>query len=216
MRAPEVCEQAVKLVNLLCCFCSGRLYFATIEQRFVKTIVGIVRHASVSHCAIQNALGVLEKMSLRRATQRLLIRLGFVRDLVGLLQDTELINDTIIIYISAQLMNLCMRSAGRRAAAEIGDRFLASICELLESEDVLVRAYVHGVCFSAMDSKPLRRKARSIGMHELLICLRDSAQPPLLNQLNNIMAKFETDSSTINASHLGKLGKGLEFTITHF
>ena len=119
-------------------------------------------------------LGILQKLSLKRKIQSALIKNGAVGILVNLLDvvepginpkkplhlnESEVMNlhylsDYALEYCTALLMNLCLRSAGRKKAGNIPtEKLLRVIKELLRHEDIEVRPYANGILYSALQVK---------------------------------------------------------------
>lgn len=187
-------EQAFKLANVMCCFHVGRNYFANHE----KTFIGLAMDVLGKECSmsmLQNGLGVLEKMSLRPNTQKMMVESGIIQEIIYLLEDSESLSDGVIIYMCGILMNLFLKQSGRQCAFVNAEKLLAGLCELMEHEDLLVRAYVHGVCYSFLEDSEIRDKARSIGLPELLECVREGAPQPILSQIEYTFCKLNSDDA---------------------
>lgn len=90
----------------------------------------------------QNLLGTLQKLSLRRITQSAVIDLGGVEYLFELLADYENLSEYSLEYGTALMMNLCLRSKGKRVCAKDPGKTLKLLKELIESENLQVRSFV--------------------------------------------------------------------------
>jgi hypothetical protein len=95
----------------------------------------------------KQALAALQKLSLRRAMQTLLIKEGMIAWLVHFLRDPETLSEFAVEYGMALLMNLCLRSAGRRACADLD--VLAVLDALIQTPNPQVRSYL-AMCTSSL------------------------------------------------------------------
>lgn len=85
----------------------------------------------------KQALAALQKLSLRRAVQTLLIKEDMIAWLVHFLRDPETLSEFSGEYGMALLMNLCLRSAGRRACANLD--VLTVLDSLIQTQNPQVR-----------------------------------------------------------------------------
>ncbi|KAJ3368270.1 LisH domain-containing protein armc9 [Allomyces arbusculus] len=195
---PAVREQAAKLGNLLCSYFAGRVYLTSRHcTPLLKTVLNAIKTAD-RPATLQHSLGLLEKLSVRRAVQSVLIHADVVRFLVvGVLRDLDAVSDATLIYAAALLMNLCLRTAGRKRAAAVPEAVLAAVVPLLEHDAPLVRTYVHGILFSVLDAPQVVERARAIGLPELLACLVDVGPPHVARQIHHVLAKLKDDAPLV-------------------
>lgn len=91
----------------------------------------------------QNSLGILQRMSTRRSVQSILIRLSTIETLVNMMSmELDNFSEDSIEYGTALLMNLCLRTAGKRQAAAIADQMLKVLTDLMEYENPQVSSFV--------------------------------------------------------------------------
>ena len=97
----------------------------------------ILAHEGIGHMASdsllqQHALGALQKLSLLRRAQTEMIGLGVIPSLVALLQEElEGLSEYTVEYGMALLMNLSLRSSGKRCCEE---------CDVLSLLDALIES----------------------------------------------------------------------------
>ncbi|KAJ1517830.1 LisH domain-containing protein armc9 [Coelomomyces lativittatus] len=189
---PILCEQFAKLLNIMTCFSCGRTYLACGEAFLIENLAQLIQTSTDTMTPLLlHSLGILEKMSLRRFVQSHLISLNIVQDCVKLLGHIEALSDVGLTYVCGLLMNLVSRNEGRKRAEEVGDAMLAAVCELLENDDPMVRAYAHGICLSLLDDFFFKDKANAIGLHELLRYLKENAPSPIAKQIEFVLEKLE-------------------------
>ena len=128
-------------------------------------------------------LGTLQKLSLKRKVQTALIKNGCVEWLISLLGDksspTEKLNlhtltDYALEYSTALLMNLCLRSQGRKKAADAGSEILLTIItELLVHDDIEVRPYANGILYATLQDKRVWDEAHEMKLGDMLQVFSD-------------------------------------------
>ena len=117
----------------------------------------------------QCALGTLQKFSLRRRPQTIMIQLDMIKWISQVLQnETEQLSDYSIEYATALLMNLSLRSSGKDKCEDPEIELLKVLNELVEHENPQVRTYVNGTLYSIFTRKKLREQAKELGMPEVL------------------------------------------------
>ncbi len=75
--------------------------------------------------------------------------------------------DYTLEYATALLMNLSLRSEGKRKCEEIPD-ILHILNELIENENLQVRTHVNGTLYSILTRKTLKDHALQLGMNDML------------------------------------------------
>jgi hypothetical protein len=117
----------------------------------------------------QNALGTLQKFSLRKKPQTIMIQLDMIKWIANVLQNEgQSLSDYSIEYATALLMNLSLRAAGKDKCEDPEIDLLTVLNELVEHENLQVRTYVNGTLYSIFTRKKLREKAKPLGMVESL------------------------------------------------
>lgn len=151
----------------------------------------------------QNALGALQKFSLRRPPQSHMVRLGVIpwilRTLWGhlrasagadTLDQTPLLSDYSLDYATALLMNLCLRSAGQRSAERSEVDVLATLMDLAEHESAQVRTYVNGTLYSVLSRPRMKERALQSGTDTALSMLMEHSDELFKRQLQYILEQL--------------------------
>lgn len=121
----------------------GRAYLLSNQAKTLEKLLNIAKlETSDSHLR-QNLFGVLQKLSLRRECQSIMIKNGWVDYLLELLEDVESLSEYSIEYGSALLMNLCLRTQGKRVCANNPSKSLRILLELIEHDNIQVNILIY-------------------------------------------------------------------------
>ncbi|KAI8808509.1 hypothetical protein BJ742DRAFT_853574 [Cladochytrium replicatum] len=151
----------------------------------------------------ENILGAFQKLSLRRRVQSILNSMNVLDFLHDLLENTDGLSERTIEYATALLMNLCLRTEGKRQCLKSKKRTLAILNELMEHESVQIKTYVNGALFSLFSEPKFREEAREMGMEDMLDYMRKTSSDGLGNQLEYVMEELNSSKS----SHLDELSE---------
>jgi hypothetical protein len=144
--------------------------------------------------ARQNILGALQKLSLRRKAQSYMIDLGAISWLHQALTHRSELCEYSEEYAVALIMNLCLRSAGRRFCESSCLGVVDLLKDMLTHESDQVRTCIHGALFTLLGNRALRERAVSIGIeaaiHDRIATSSEemgtqvrTAQPPALHAI---------------------------------
>ena len=125
-------------MNVMASDCSGREYLLNQSCSLVLPIINALKRQSQDTTVRQNLLGVLQKLSLRRASQSIMIQNGWIEYLLSLFEDLENLSEYTIEYGSALLMNLCLRTQGKKVCLQDPSRTLRILNELIEHDNLQV------------------------------------------------------------------------------
>lgn len=116
----------------------------------------------------QNALGTLQKFSLRKEAQNQMIQFEVIKWIVETIRDElDQLSDYTLEYATALLMNLSLRAEGKNKCEGIPE-VLQVLTELIESENLQVRTHVNGTLYSILTRKSLKLQANQLGMSDML------------------------------------------------
>lgn len=137
----------------------------------------------------------------RRNLQTAMIEAGLIEWLVKVLEDNDSLSDYTLEYSVALLMNLCLRSSGKKRCIQNADQTLKVLSDLLGHENQEIRPYVNGALYSILAIPSIRDEAKAMGMEEILRCFIKEDQPDMnrqiefiIKQLNSTEAVDEYDS----------------------
>ena len=114
MQAPHplLREQLARLFNSISSLTSGRSYLSQAPP-IVKALLQLMYGEREDSDARKNALGAVQKLSLRRSLARMMIKDNIVQWVVdNLLTQQDTLSDYTLRYSLALLMNISLRSIG--------------------------------------------------------------------------------------------------------
>ena len=159
-------EYATRLVNCFASLSIGRSYLQ--ESAALLEVLRDQMEAEAEDTMVrQNILGTLQKLSLRRGVQSLLIKVEAIKWLLDLLGTVDQLSEYTIEYAVALLMNLCLRSAGKRSCVIDATNILRTLSNLLGHDNEQVRTYIHGTLYSLLSNTSIRKAA--YGRHDCIV-----------------------------------------------
>ena len=181
-------------INALGNECLGRSYLLQ-KGDLVETLVGILKNEQGDTHLRQNALGALQKFSLRRKPQTIMIQLDLIKWISAILRnEADQLTDYSIEYATALLMNLSLRDAGKDKCEEPDIELLNVLNDLVEHENLQVRTYVNGTLYSIFTRKKLREEAKELGMPEVLQYLMEQSDEQFKRQIQYILEQLNNNN----------------------
>uniref|UniRef100_A0A8C2JFY9 LisH domain-containing protein ARMC9 n=1 Tax=Cyprinus carpio TaxID=7962 RepID=A0A8C2JFY9_CYPCA len=180
-----------RLINAFASLCGGRMYLSQMPSllRFLLDCLKTEEKESVTR---ENVLGALQKLSLR-SQQSAMIRDGLIGWLVKELHDSDCLSDYTLEYAISLLMNLCLRTQGKKKCAEEAKHVLKVLTELLGHENHEIRYYVNGALYSILSMPEIREEAKQMSMEEILRCYSKEENPELNRQIEFIIKQLNSD-----------------------
>ena len=112
MPHPLLREQLARLFNSISSLASGRNYLSQAPP-IVKALLQLMYAEREDSDTLKNALGAVQKLSLRRSVARMMIKNDIVQWIVdNLLSQPDALSDYTLRYSLALLMNISLRSIG--------------------------------------------------------------------------------------------------------
>ena len=184
-------EGGARLFNAFASLCAGRTYLAQNQDLF-KTLLDNLRGEEKESVTREMVLGALQKLSLRRNLQTAMIEAGLIEWLVKVLEDNDSLSDYTLEYSVALLMNLCLRSSGKKRCIQNADQTLKVLSDLLGHENQEIRPYVNGALYSILAIPSIRDEAKAMGMEEILRCFIKEDQPDMNRQIEFIIKQLNS------------------------
>ncbi|XP_078375388.1 lisH domain-containing protein ARMC9-like isoform X3 [Oculina patagonica] len=189
----EVAKQYLaRLFNALASLSAGRSYLAQ-NPSLVHALLSALTEEPKTSLTSENILGTLQKLSLRRQMQSIMINGDLIQWLSQLLMDHDNLSDYTLEYSVALLMNLCLRSAGKRKCIKDAAHILRVLSDLLGHENQEIRPYVNGALYSILALPAVKEEARALGMEEILECFLKDDNPDMTRQIQFIIKQLNTD-----------------------
>ncbi|XP_012728038.2 lisH domain-containing protein ARMC9 isoform X1 [Fundulus heteroclitus] len=190
--ANEVVRQyTARLINAFASLAEGRIYLSQIPI-LLKLLTETLRKEDKDSLTRENVLVALQKLSLRRSQQTAMIADNLVGWLVDELQDSDCLSDYTLEYSAALLMNLCLRTRGKRKCAENAKHVLKVLTDLLGHENHEIRPYVNGALYSILCIPSVRQEAREMSIEEILRCYNKEENPDLNRQIEFIIKQLNS------------------------
>ncbi|KAI8588898.1 hypothetical protein BDZ88DRAFT_452678 [Geranomyces variabilis] len=202
---PETSLQTTMLLNAMTSISAGRGYvllsrdvIPTLLNHTFATTSTIITPAHHHH-----SLLTLQKLSLRRSAQSQMNDLQTLTRLFAMLDDTrgdlDALAPATVEYASALVMNLCLRTKGRKECMNGNeDRLLRVLSAVMEVESLQVKTYINGTLYSLFAEPSLRDAARAQGMEDMLSYMRESEDEQLVGQIDFVLKQLATEEDTTN------------------
>jgi len=183
----RVIEYTVRFLNVVASECAGRTYLLT-KENIIQSLSSILYEELEDSILRQNALGSLQKLSLRRQAQSTMIELEMIDWLGRLLKfEAENISFYSLEYATALLMNLSLRTAGKNKIENSQLDMLSILNGLLEHENTQVRTYVNGTLYSILTRQKLKERALKLGTDKTLEYLMKNSDEHFKRQIQYIL-----------------------------
>lgn len=166
----SVSELTLGILAVLACEAIGRTYIVANIVSVERLVETAKAHPFDSPLHVQ-ALAAMQRLSLRRAPQDRMIKLGLVEWAVGMLGwPGEAIqgmpSEFSLEFGSALLMNLALRTAGKRKCVELDTLTVA--LNLMEHWNPQIRTHINGTLYSLLGVPTFRARARHAGLEGVL------------------------------------------------
>ncbi|KAM6414267.1 lisH domain-containing protein ARMC9 [Rhynochetos jubatus] len=191
-KSEVVRQYMARLINAFASLAEGRVYLSQ-NPALLRMLEERLKAEDKDSLTWENVLGALQKFSLRRALQSAMIKDGLVFWLVDVLTDTDCLSDYTLEYSVALLMNLCLRSAGKKMCARIANHVLKVLSDLLGHENHEIQPYVNGALYSILAIPSVREEARAMGMEEILRCFIKEGNAEMIRQIEFIIKQLNSE-----------------------
>jgi len=174
---PNVAELTLGILAVLACEAIGRTYIVA-NLACVEKMAQLLKQQSLDSALHTQALAAMQRLSLRRATQDRIIELGIVEWVIGVLGwQGEAIHgapsEFSLEFGSALLMNLVLRTAGKRRCADLDTLTVA--LNLMEHWNPQIRTHINGTLYSLLSLPGFRARAQHAGLEGVLRSLHSQA-----------------------------------------
>ena len=198
----RVIEYTVRFLNVVASEKEGRNYLLS-KENIVELLTKILIGEKDDTILRQNALGVLQKLSLRREAQTQMIELGIIDWIVRLLRhETNIIGDYTLEYSTALLMNLSLRTLGKDKLETNSTEIISLLVKFLDHENPQVLTYINGTLYSILSRNSFKQAARKLNLEKKLKHMKNAVEQNIknhisfiLSQLNSVEQEEVTDES---------------------
>lgn len=180
----------MKLVDALASEYAGRSYIIQNEKLFTL-VIQILKNEYTDSTVRKSCLGIVQKLSLRRRPQEILIEQDLIRWTTSMLSlEKHSLSEYSFEYGTALLMNLSLRSFGRQRCEEIVVKLLSVLMELLKHVNTQVRSFVSGTLYSVLTRPVIKAQALKMGLEPLLRELMRTSPDELQKNYSYILGQL--------------------------
>ncbi|KAL6108083.1 armc9 [Pungitius sinensis] len=184
-------QYMARLINAFASLAEGRVYLSQIPV-LLKLLIEALKTEDKDSLTRENVLVALQKLSLRRSQQTAMIAADLIGWLVDELQDSDCLSDYTLQYAAALLMNLCLRTKGKRKCGENARHVLKVLTDVLGHENHEIRPYVNGALYSILCIPSVRQEAKEMSVEEILHCYSKEENPDLNRQIGFIIKQLNS------------------------
>jgi LisH domain-containing protein ARMC9 len=189
--SPNIVLYTISLIDSLVNDNIGKKYICQ-QVGLIDCLFDIMKTEDGETQLRRSALVVFQKLSLGREAQSQMIKLDVIKWTVNMLKiEGNTLGDYTLEYATALLMNLSLRTQGKRKCEELDTDILKVLNELLEHENLQVRTYVNGTLYCILERKRLQEEARALNMDQVLRYLSTKSEPRFQNQIKYILTHLE-------------------------
>ncbi|NXB63602.1 ARMC9 protein, partial [Struthidea cinerea] len=191
-KSEVVRQYMARLINAVASLIEGRAYLSQ-NPTLLQMLEDRLKAEDKDSLTWENVLGALQKFSLRRSLQSAMIKDGLIFWLVDVLIDPDCLSDYNLEYCVALLMNLCLRSAGKKICASIPNHMLRVLSGLLGHENLKIQSYVNGALYSILAIPSVREEAKEMGMEEILRCFIKERNEEMDRQIEYVIKQLNSE-----------------------
>ncbi|KAM9848279.1 lisH domain-containing protein ARMC9 [Aulostomus maculatus] len=184
-------QYMARLINAFASLEEGRVYLSQIPI-LLKLLMETLRKEDKDSLTRENVLVALQKLSLRRNQQTAMIEDDLIGWMVDELHDSDCLSDYTLEYSTGLLMNLCLRTKGKRKCAENAKHVLKVLTDLLGHEHQEIRPYVNGALYSILSVPSVRQEAKEMSVEEILRCYIKEDNPTVNRQIEFIIKQLNS------------------------
>ncbi|XP_062987840.1 lisH domain-containing protein ARMC9 [Elgaria multicarinata webbii] len=191
-KSEVVRQYTARLINAFASLAEGRLYLSQ-NPRLLHMLEERLKAEDKYSLTRENVLGALQKLSLRRALQSAMIKDGLIPWLVEALKDTDCMSDYTLAYSVALLMNLCLRSSGKKMCVKMANEILKVLSDLLGHENHEIHPYVNGALYSILAIPAIREEAQAMEMEDILRGYIEEGNADMIQQIEFIIKQLKSE-----------------------
>ncbi|XP_061634199.1 lisH domain-containing protein ARMC9 isoform X5 [Phyllopteryx taeniolatus] len=184
-------QYMARLINTFASFAVGRGYLSKIHL-LLKLLMKTLRKEEKDTLTRENVLVALQKLSLVRNQQTAMVEDDLIGWLVDELHDSDCLSDYTLEYSASLLMNLCLRTKGKRKCAENAKHVLKVLTDLLGHDNHEIRPYVNGALYSILCIPSVRQEAKEMSVEEILCCYSKEDNRELHRQIGFIIKQLNS------------------------
>jgi len=226
-------HQLTRLMNILSNDSCARAYFlgqhSTSRKLSAKSRVkgpesivrclanALIEEGCVDSAYKQNLIGILQKLSMRRFAQTLMIRLNLIPHLHDLLENihSNKLSEYTTEHGAALLMNLCLRSQGKKACIDLlggvetvpGRRTLRLLMQLLQYDNEQVKTHVTASLYNLFTNATIREEAKEMDVMAVLAASKDELDDRYARQIEFVIELLNKETTSDQEDEVSEDGR---------
>ncbi|OMJ77565.1 hypothetical protein SteCoe_22813 [Stentor coeruleus] len=179
-----------KLSNVIAGEVQGRSYLLK-DSQLIPVLVSLMKKEEKDTLLRQNIIGNLQKLSLRRGPQTIMIESKVIEWLVMALRNHQELSEYSLEYCSALLMNLSLTTIGKDVCERLD--ILPLLASLINHDNPNLRTYINGTLYSIFTRLSLKQKALKMGFDKILRQLHDDSEEAFKKQILFILEQLKCE-----------------------
>jgi hypothetical protein len=204
--------QLFKFLNVISTDSIGREYLLNGWPKIIENLITILFSFKTFTDSIfyKNILAVLQKLSLRRKAQSIMIKENLIEFIIEFLSSNESSNNFIseetLEYCIALLMNLSLRTDGKKKCGHRSKELLKILNNYIEHDNQQIKTYINGTLYNLFTEHVIREQAKSMGMNDLLEYLLSISDIQLKRQIEFVLEQLNSDEVIDNSDLVSEDG----------
>ncbi|CAD8146486.1 unnamed protein product [Paramecium octaurelia] len=200
--APVIQCQTLKLMNALASDYNGRTYL-TSNSQLIKLLIELVKKDQTDSIKRKNAIGTLQKLSLRKQSQIWMLDSDIIYVALTILQREKFIlSEYTYEYITALIMNLSLSTRGRDALSMNKELAFEVLFELIEYPNDQIRTFTNGTFYSMFSRRDLRDYAYQLNIPQELPKLLTVSEEKFKKQIQYMIEQLESNEDDYDESQM--------------
>ncbi|CAD8055151.1 unnamed protein product [Paramecium sonneborni] len=194
--------QTLKLLNALASDYHGRSYL-TLNPTLIKFLVDLIKKEQSDSLIRKNAIGALQKMSLRKQSQTFMLENNIIyHTLIILKNEQNNLSEYTYEYITALIMNLSLSTRGKDELIQHKELAFEVLYDLIEYPNDQIRTFTNGTFYSLFSRKTIRDYAYSLGIPQELPRLLENSDEKFKKQIQYMIAQLQADEDDYDQSQM--------------
>ncbi|XP_075258985.1 lisH domain-containing protein ARMC9-like isoform X2 [Convolutriloba macropyga] len=185
-------QYLARLINGIASIRSGRSYLSESEELLNEMQVAMQAEPR-DNLTREMLLGSLQKLSLKRSLQTVMIKSGLIEWLVEELTDFDSLSDYSLEYSVALLMNLCLRTRGKIRCSGFPSKILSVLSDLLGHDYHDIRPYINGTLYSILCVPEVKHEAKSMGLEDIMKQYKSADSAEMNRQIDFIIRQLNSE-----------------------
>lgn len=203
-KSQSVTEHLLSLTNTLASEYLGRSYLLE-NPSFTKCLIQLMKLETSDTFIRRNCLGIVQKLSLRKRPQEILIQNDIIRWSLNVLSsEKSSLSNYSLEYLCALILNLSLRTIGKDKFEEIRFSVMSFLRDYMCHSNSDIRTYVNGTMYSLFTRNSLKNLALETGFEERLQKIIHQSDEALAKRYKYVLAQLLNESPEANLSELNE------------